>query len=869
MKRLLKQAVAMLLALCSLLALLIPAVSAETSAVLEPETLLNGVIYNEFGYNFYYGLGEVSGHDYLYVPFDQMLYVFDLDTWEKVDEQVMAFGTSLGAFVDSSGIVWVYGAKKTLYRYDPVAKEGKLFTLPASKIGFTMVYSPIEVNGKIYFGTYGAPGGAHILEFDPATGVSTDLGKLVEDAMQCTALTYHNGYIYATAQAQKAGNAPQYVVKFDLFTKKVVDKISILGKPNTSSFDEIQIVGDILFAGSAYQRSMLAIDISGETMGFATFDNVPNTGIEGCISEEVDGKVYFFTWNNRKKEPKWTYYNDFYSYDIQSKTFTKLNTYDPVNSKILCQKKNIVTIKNDTLGLDGKYIFTMVGANITLYGFDGTPYKMPVLPDIDEQGIANRLTSFTKGPDGTNTIYMGSFMNNIAAAYNIITGKVTLQETYSFQVSQNFFHDGKWYVTNYGACSLSEVTLGNSDHTGTVTTLYALNEGVNTNYFSQERMQNFTAGDNKVFTSTVPHKSEYGGFIAWYDYDKKATFVAVENDLVLYAKDGAQTTWYNAKTDEPYTFTCDFEGLVAGQMVKTLVYQDGYIYASTTAFGGSNTVQKDGVTAQLIVYDPVKMEMVATYDIREGIEGLASDIAAITGIVADPNVTGKFWGLVSGTLFFFTFDRDTKTFQVQEVLSHSKANSMGTSPAVWSPWKCYFDDGFLYYYSKENKSVMMVSTEDSTYYAALPADTGPRFVLGDDDMLYFLHETKVLRYNTAGMIAKIKADKPGADLEAADKAAAAAVQAQIDAVGTVTLESEVAIKAARAAYDALTDTQKDLVNAEALVTAESKLAELQKEQVPGSNHASAVLFAVLAVGVSVFVIAAFVFAYIKKKRNNG
>lgn len=64
----------------------------------------------------------------------------------------------------------------------------------------------------------------------------------------------------------------------------------------------------------------------------------------------------------------------------------------------------------------------------------------------------------------------------------------------------------------------------------------------------------------------------------------------------------------------------------------------------------------------------------------------------------------------------------------------------------------------------------------------------------------------------------------------ADKAAADAVIAKINAIGTVTKDSEVAIKAAHAAYDALTDAQKALVsNYKTLTDAESALAALKAE----------------------------------------
>ena len=56
------------------------------------------------------------------------------------------------------------------------------------------------------------------------------------------------------------------------------------------------------------------------------------------------------------------------------------------------------------------------------------------------------------------------------------------------------------------------------------------------------------------------------------------------------------------------------------------------------------------------------------------------------------------------------------------------------------------------------------------------------------------------------------------------------VEAKIDAIGTVTSESKVAIEAARAAYDALTDAQKSLVdNYDVLVDAEKALAEINTD----------------------------------------
>ena len=69
-----------------------------------------------------------------------------------------------------------------------------------------------------------------------------------------------------------------------------------------------------------------------------------------------------------------------------------------------------------------------------------------------------------------------------------------------------------------------------------------------------------------------------------------------------------------------------------------------------------------------------------------------------------------------------------------------------------------------------------------------------------------------------------------AEAKLADLKAADAVEKLIDAIGTVTLDSEETIKAARGAYDALTEEQQAQVgNYQTLLDAEAKLAQLKKD----------------------------------------
>ena len=80
---------------------------------------------------------------------------------------------------------------------------------------------------------------------------------------------------------------------------------------------------------------------------------------------------------------------------------------------------------------------------------------------------------------------------------------------------------------------------------------------------------------------------------------------------------------------------------------------------------------------------------------------------------------------------------------------------------------------------------------------------------------------------------QLVAEKEAADKAAADQAAADAVKALIEAIGTVSLESEEAIEAAEAAYAALTADQKALVTNYAALTAAraayDQLAAAEKE----------------------------------------
>lgn len=95
-------------------------------------------------------------------------------------------------------------------------------------------------------------------------------------------------------------------------------------------------------------------------------------------------------------------------------------------------------------------------------------------------------------------------------------------------------------------------------------------------------------------------------------------------------------------------------------------------------------------------------------------------------------------------------------------------------------------------------------------------------------------EAKNKLQEAAGRIEELKT-------AAADQEAAGAVMDLINAIGTVTLDSQEAIDTARTAYDALTDTQKGYVsNYETLTAAEARLEELKQQQAADQEAADQV-----------------------------
>ena len=143
-------------------------------------------------------------------------------------------------------------------------------------------------------------------------------------------------------------------------------------------------------------------------------------------------------------------------------------------------------------------------------------------------------------------------------------------------------------------------------------------------------------------------------------------------------------------------------------------------------------------------------------------------------------------------------------------------------------------DGTLYY-KNDSRNILAVASPAENAVMVLIDAIGETVTLDSEEVITIarnaydaLTEDEKAKVTNYAELTAAENKLAQLKLDVTNKAAADAVIAKINEIGIVTLESKEAIKAARIAYDALTDAQKALVtNYEALTAAEASLKALQ------------------------------------------
>ena len=835
-----KRLAALFLTLCLMLSMFVPALYIEGEAVgtalpIAPEIECENIIYTvqcEIA-----ATGKVGDDDYLYLFFkDGLMLVYNLETDALVDTQTDVFSTPIDAYVDENGIVWVCGAERKLYRYDPKSGEGTSISIPGLfpvDSNFSVYGISGDGQGNLYFGTYDC---AYLGKYNSNTGefsnvdrksYSVDIfdyeyvyddGKLDADAIYSGKGGIHikGNYAYLSVNGDKNGDG-QYthkIIKYELSTNRIVQSLDYSGKMGTSTKkmpDYVSLVGGkyLICSTDESKYGTAIVDISGESMALVDIPGL--TGIKGAVSDEIDGKVYFMSQGG----------SGLMALDIATGTVSSTGIAD--NTILACEHGSAVTIGNDPALLTFTSPRGADTVDLKLYNLT-TGEIVEKKNYTDGDGSGNQLRSIALSEDGT-VIYVGAYQTGKVAGYDITVDK-TVEEFYTLgQNDSLLWYNGYLYAGMYSYCSIGQYT----PSTGAGQVLSRINNGA----FYQNRAHAIAAGDGMVFIGTVPGTGHLGGVLMWYSIAENRIYVAAgpTADEVYYTSAGSTSakgwrTRTGALADDILDTNGDgtinsndafVTGVIENQSINNLIYKDGYLIGSTSRYGGSGSVPEND-NACLFIYDVDAKAVVATCDVTNFISGLTTPVDFIDAMAEDPETPGKFWGVVSDTLFSFAVNLEAKTISnVTEELSLGKSKYTAGG-CNWDSRDILFDGDFMYVVFGQN-GTYMIERDDVSNYVQLSTAVPKQMVQAIDGNIYYVDNTSDLKVlNVAEAVRDIK-----------DEQLISGVEALISALkeaDEITLSDEAAVSAARAAYEELSDAGKAQVDITKLVQAEAVIAQL-------------------------------------------
>ncbi len=809
MKISVKRGLSLLLSVCLMVSAVLPlVVQAED---ITGGTLVSDTVIQEYKHGVFHGLTQnAEGEDLLAVPlYGRKMVIYNLDNWIVADEVYTGISNPRGATVDSEGRVWVCGDTRTLCCYDP--KTRACFISADMDLGAGSAFAIAQgEDGNLYFGTYS---NAKIVRYNIATDTFTDLGSPVAGMSYASAVVQKGDYIYASVH----GTSTHYLVKLDM-NGNLVKSLNITADMSTNRYlSGLSFVeGTDILVGYCSSAAMGSIIVDSATMEKTTLGGFDKP-IKGCVTESDNGKVYFATFESVIVGNK-SYTNLLYSYDLQEKTAAPVVKADGsyLYGNILRGNARNIVDGIDYLGIEGKCIVTIQNQNIVTYDLtDPDDIKNAAhtqdTPVKADQGAGQSLRAITNGPAGSNEIYFGAYDTNAVWTYNTATGEKTkITNAAGSQTDSFCWYDGELYCGNYNVCSLTQIVDGNSK------SLFQLNDTV----FEQARIHTITAGDGKIFAGTTPDMYCYGGTIAWYDTQNGYTYVAVgpTKSEVYYAKTFdaaaytagkvssglvAQPQWYNAATNEEVTLDRkSFNGgPVAGQSINNLIYEEGsgLLYGTSSVAGGTNTTMQNDLDAVLFVYDVNNMEMLATCDLSSKLSSVTANVGYVAGIARDDN--GTLWGVVSNTLFTFSYNKYSQTFYVTQKGEFGNRNSYKQDGSrQWFHRNMVFSGNDLYV--SFDTMLVCYNTAGDTYEVLLSNESTTQipnqYALSEDGDLYYILNGHLYMLNR--------------NPTAHESENAAYVNSLIDALpANVDVADAQQIRQAQAAYETLTVQEKALV----------------------------------------------------------
>ncbi len=706
---------------------------------------------------------QVAGSNYLYMPLEgKKMLVYNLDDGVLVGETKTSFTVSRGICTDDDGIIWMVGDRPVVYRYDPLtgaSSESETYK-PLDPESYTSFDLLEDGKGNLYFGTH--PGGK-VMKYDTKTDEYTVLCSPHEDIVYVCGMEYKDGFIYAGIYGDKNGDGTFtcQAVKINAETGEVVARLDLIDliPYGFVMFRGSGICGDTFFlGGEGNLTKTIAIDIN----TFQRIDIGMDRGIMMYTTSELDGKVYFVSSGG-----------GLYCFDSATRKAEKVPGLEDVTISLRCNDSSFITLEDPLY--PGVSIITYSSTAIPrAYNLQTGKLKTWEVVDVDRYGTPT--TARLVLDNGKGQFYTGAYNTNKCTIYDIAEGKVTGFFETEGQTDSLLMYEGALYAGNYSGGALTRVNVEDPDRNVILLSLK--------NEWKQSRIHTITAGDGKVFVGSIPDRYEYGGCIAWVDV----------NTLERYVE----------------------RNVVQDQAIINLVYHDGYLYGATTIRGGTGAADRTDLSAKLFVYDVENKKKVAEVDLHDYIRGLPAQLPMIAGIAADPNIdeNGRMWGLVSETLFSWSFDKETGKVTVKEELSFDKSTCNTSSNRNSMPRPFVFDEeGYMYLAFDNNGGLRKINPNNPKDNKRILQVAPTDYNIDDDNNLYYIEGQAMLLYPM--------------DVTDEDWKISGEVDGMIRAIGkNVTLESEAVIAETRAAYEALSWRHKALVqDLELLQNAEVDLLE--------------------------------------------
>ena len=736
----------------------------------------------------YGALMDVDGHTYYFLPVEgKYMLIYDLDSKVLIDK-VYTYTSKPNAVVVTKDNKIVLGATARPFVYDPFTGEGyrlsDLRETPGLEDTQQVFSMCVDEDNKLWFGiNYGG----FIASYDFTTKEYTNYGNPWGWQNRVSAVIRRGDYLYGGIH----GDNLNKIFRFNIVTRQVEAEYDISDIMGTASYiHTLNFLGDdyLIAGGSKLTGSIVLDPMTFEPVDLGLFA-IPNLG----VSEEIDGKQYLV-------QQKY----GLYEYDIATKTVSKVPGFgtEGIGFKtggMNSYGKTLIEYEGDPC----LFTYTSDGGHPRLYNLNTKEYFGWDNLVVDGGGGAP-LRTFLSWGEGSNRFSFGGFNTDNCAVFNTELGKVEFYYKTGGQTDSHIWYEGKLYAGNYSSTTLNEIYPDETNTSLPTTNELIQRWRLDHAETGQKRIHIMEAGDGYVFAGTTPDSNLNGGGIVTYDT--------------------SNGRWKFKRN------------VVQDQSVNGLEYHDGLLYGSTTVTGGSGAAYVEGTSAVIFVYDYKTEETVAVMDPRDYIEGLAGPVAHIDGVTADPNVeeNGRFWSIVSEVLFCFTYDKEAKTFNVQEVISFYKGGYADGGTNNWWPKSVLFDTekNYMYVSFQTNGGMQRLEIEDwNAPIGEVKVKSNERFMadipvsnfmlIGDDGNFYYAVDTDVKMFPL--------------NLTDEDWAIAQQVDDLILAIGDeITVDSEAAIRTARSAYENLSWRYKSLIQKlEVLQEAESDILERKVDALEG------------------------------------